>query len=239
MLSSPDSLSASSEDAKAARSLSFTHNLLFRYSRYRDDGMLFVTVTQPIPTEETEIRAALAAADYEAATTLTIRVYGPELLAFLRSRLRELHYARDAFAWLAEDLWRGMPNFRGESSVRTWAYAIARNVIRRYLDRELRVRMQAVPISQVSRASALAVALPSQSGIDDRVARIRAQLDDEEQMLLALRVDKAMDWKDVAQVMLYEGVLSSEDDIKREAARLRKRFQILKDKLRRLAAESA
>ncbi len=197
-----------------------------------------------VPTQsldESEIRAFLAARNIEAATTLTIRLYGPELLGFLRSRLGELHYARDAFAWLAEDIWRGMPNFLGQSSVRTWTYAIARNVIHRYKDRELRARLQAVPLSQVSRASALAVPLPSLSGpaAEQRVQQIRAQLDEEEQLLLALRVDKGMDWKDVAQVMLYDGTAPDDEATKREAARLRKRFQLLKEKLRKLAAETA
>lgn len=201
--------------------------------------MLPANVLPPTPPpKENEIRACLEAADYEGATTHTLRVYGPELLAFLRARLGDLHYARDAFAWLAEDIWRGLPNFRVESSVRTWTYAIARNVIRRYVDRELRARMQAVPLSQVSRASALAMPLPSLDGVDERVQRIRAGLEDEEQLLLTLRVDKAMDWSDVAQVMLYEGEALDPQTIKREAARLRKRFQLLKDKLRKLAAET-
>ena len=33
----------------------------------------------------------------------------------------DLETAREVFAWLAEDLWRGMPDFRRQSSVRTWA----------------------------------------------------------------------------------------------------------------------
>jgi len=95
-----------------------------------------------------------------------------------------------------------------------------------------------VPLSQVSRASALAAPLVSREGVDERVQRIRAQLEDEEQLLLTLRIDKGMDWKDVARVMLYEGERTEDEAVTREAARLRKRFQLLKDKLRRLAAES-
>lgn len=186
---------------------------------------------------EAEIRALLAAGDIDGATTLALRIYGPGLLGFLKSRLHDLAHAREAFAWLAEDLWKGMRGFRAESSVRTWAYAIARNVAYRYADRELRARYAAVPLSQISRASALAVSLPTSEGLDARAARLRAQLDEEEQTVLTLRVDKGMDWKDIALVMLFNGEEPDEEAITREAARLRKRFQLLKDKLRKLAAE--
>jgi RNA polymerase sigma-70 factor (ECF subfamily) len=186
---------------------------------------------------EAEIQALLATGDVDGATTLALRIYGPGLLGFLKSRLHDLAHAREAFAWLAEDLWKGMRGFRAESSVRTWAYAIARNVAYRYADRELRARYAAVPLSQISRASALAVALPTSEGLDARAARLRAQLDDDEQTVLTLRVDKGMDWKDIALVMLFTGEEPDQEAITREAARLRKRFQLLKDKLRKLAAE--
>jgi RNA polymerase sigma-70 factor (ECF subfamily) len=187
---------------------------------------------------ESSLRTLIAAGRQEDATTLAIRVYGPELLAFLHSRLRDLQYAREAFAWLAEDLWRGMGAFEGRSSVRTWAYAIARNAAYRYSDRELRARQREVPISDVSRASALAVPLPSQDEHAERISRIRAQLDEEEQTLLTMRVDKGMDWREVALVFLYaESQAIPDAAIEREAARLRKRFQLLKHKLRQLAAE--
>jgi RNA polymerase sigma-70 factor (ECF subfamily) len=189
---------------------------------------------------EQALCSLLDADRYDDATTLTIRGYGPELLAFLHSRLKDLDAAREAFSWLAEDLWRGMPGFQRRSSIRTWAYAIARNTAHRYLDRELRARFAAVPISEVSRASALAVQLPSTHGRSEQVERIRAQLDEEEQTLLTMRVDKQLPWREVALVFLYgAGDAPDEDALEREAARLRKRFQLLKQKLRTLANEPA
>jgi RNA polymerase sigma-70 factor (ECF subfamily) len=189
---------------------------------------------------ESSLRSLIAAGRQQDATTLAIRAYGPELLAFLHSRLRDLEHAREAFAWLAEDLWRGMQGFEGRSTIRTWAYAIARNAAYRYSDRELRARQREIPISKVSRASALAVPLPSNSEQVERITRIRAQLDEEEQTLLTMRVDKGMDWREVAWVFLYtDSQVIAEPALAREAARLRKRFQLLKDKLRKLASELA
>lgn len=185
---------------------------------------------------EQTLSSLLDAESFDQATTFALERYGPELLAFIHVRLKDIHAARESYAWMAEDIWRGMPRFRRQSSVRTWVYAIARNASARFAQRELAGRHRDVPISQLSRQSALAVKLPS-TDVRDRLARIRLLLDDDEQSLLTLRVDKSMDWSDIALVMLYDGTGSEPeaDVVTREAARLRKRFQLLKAKLRALA----
>ena len=57
------------------------------------------------------------------------------------------------------------------------------------------------------------------------VQKLREELTEEEQTLLILRVDRNLDWREVADILEIE-----------EPA-LRKRFERLKDKLRRLAKE--
>jgi RNA polymerase sigma-70 factor (ECF subfamily) len=192
-----------------------------------------------VASEQT-LSALLDGARFDEATTLALERYGSELLAFIHVRLRDLGAAREAYAWMAEDIWRGMPGFRRQCSMRTWVYSIARNAAARFAQRELAGRQRDVPISELSRQSALAVKLPS-TDVHDRLARIRAQLDDDEQSLLTLRVDKNMDWSEVALVMLGDGSGDEPDaeTLVREAARLRKRFQLLKAKLRSLAESEA
>ena len=69
-------------------------------------------------------------------------------------------------------------------------------------------------------------------------AAIRAMLDDNDRTLLILRVDRAMSWNDVARVMLEEGEDDSDDAVGRAAARLRKRFQSVKETIRARAVET-
>lgn len=198
------------------------------------------TRTETVQLEQ-ELSRLLDAGQTDAAATLAIRGYGPELLAFLHSRLQKLDAAREAFSWLAEDLWRGMAGFQRKSTVRTWAYAVARNAAHRYADRALRERFQAVPISQVSRTSALEVRLPSTHSTSDRLMRIRQQLDEEEQTLLTMRVDKELPWREVAMMFLYSAEPTDDVDealLSREVTRLRKRFQLLKQKLKALARDA-
>lgn len=191
--------------------------------------------------EETDraICALIAKTDHEAAIELAIEAYGPEILSFLKARLRDIEDAREALAWTFEDLWRGLPSFHGHSTFRTWAYAVARNAARRYVARELKDRGKEVPLSEVSRASALIVPLPPSTPDDDRMERLRALLDDDERTLLTLRIDREMDWNEVAVVMLYDGENPDPQDVAREAARLRKRFQLLKEKVRKLTGKGA
>jgi len=67
-------------------------------------------------------------------------------------------------------------------------------------------------------------------GRADRLLKLRESLDREEQTLLILRVDKAMAWEDVAEVLRADGDPAT-------PAALRKRFERLKEKLGRLARE--
>ena len=69
--------------------------------------------------------------------------------------------------------------------------------------------------------------------LENRV-RLREDLPREEQEILVLRVDKQLAWDDLARV-LWEGVEPpSDEELKRESVRLRKRFQTIKDRLREL-----
>jgi RNA polymerase sigma-70 factor (ECF subfamily) len=56
-------------------------------------------------------------------------------------------------------------------------------------------------------------------------------------MLLVLRVDRGLAWEDIALTFLDDPEAASEEDKKREAARLRKRFQIVKKRLGERARE--
>jgi RNA polymerase sigma-70 factor (ECF subfamily) len=66
--------------------------------------------------------------------------------------------------------------------------------------------------------------------VKDAVSAIRRSLPEEDQTLLILRVDRRMAWNDIALVVA--GPDAETDVVKRECARLRKRFQLVKDELR-------
>jgi RNA polymerase sigma-70 factor (ECF subfamily) len=61
---------------------------------------------------------------------------------------------------------------------------------------------------------------------------LRAALTPDEQTLLVLRIDKGLSWNDIARVFSDGGEATAQAEL---AVRLRKRFQLLKERLRTLA----
>lgn len=193
---------------------------------------------------ESAARERLAAGDLKAAATLLVQSYGPEIYGFLLSHLRDETAATDVFSVFTEDLWRGLPGFEGRSSLRVWAYALAKNAASRHLAAPHRRRARNVPLSQAGDLAELADAVRTETSAylrteaKSKLAELRERLSPDERALLVLRVDRGLDWIDVARILFtQEGALPG-DDMKKEAARVRKRFQALKEKVRRMAKEA-
>jgi RNA polymerase sigma-70 factor (ECF subfamily) len=182
---------------------------------------------------EHEIAGKLRAGDVDGALDLIVRSYGPELLSYLAALTRDDDRAVDAFADASEEIWRGLPRFRGECAVRTWVYRIAWHTFLRHR-RDGFVRRAATlgtsRLNQLVAEARTTTARWQRSEVKDAIARLREKLDAGEQTILVLRVDRGLSWAEVA------AVLESEDEAPTEAT-LAKRFERIKAKLRRLAQE--
>jgi RNA polymerase sigma-70 factor (ECF subfamily) len=182
---------------------------------------------------EAKVLGSLDAGDVKGAATEAIRGYGPQVLGYLTAVLKDEDDARDVFSQFAEDLWRGLPGFRRECSLRAWAFKVAWHAASRYARDPYRRRHRPILTTEASKIAASVRSTMSTyapGGRADRLLKLREALDPEEQTLLILRVDKGLSWEDVAQVLSTEGTPVA-------AAALRKRFERLKDKLARLAKE--
>lgn len=191
---------------------------------------------------ESQVRAHCDARDWDAACTAILRGYGPEVFGFLVAVHRNEAAANDAFSDLAEAIWRSLPNFAWQSSVRTWTYAIARNVSRTRKRDAARLDRRA-PRAGDSALEGVAAKVRTETlailrtETKTRLQALRDALPEADRMLLVLRIDRGLSWNDLARV-LHEGEEDAPLDdaaLTREAARLRKRFQLVKDKLREMA----
>jgi RNA polymerase sigma-70 factor (ECF subfamily) len=191
---------------------------------------------------EQAIRSLHASGDLDGATTLAVETYGPELYGFLHALARDDDLAAEAFSTFAEDLWKGLPRFRWESSLRTWAYALARNALHRVRRDPARRAGRNVPLSQTGAMSGLVQAMRTatspylRTDVKDQFEVLREQLDPEDHALLILRIDRQMSWRDIARAMPSD--TDAETDVERRAATLRKRFERAKALLRELAERS-
>jgi RNA polymerase sigma-70 factor, ECF subfamily len=176
---------------------------------------------------EAELSDLLDRGELASAATKLIRGYGSELLGYLTAILRDPDYARDVFSQLCEDVWRGLPGFRGESSVRTWCYVLAWHACIRFGQDAYRKRVRRLETSEVEHLVREITSAPLRME-RDRVARLREQLSPYDQTLLILRVDRELAWDEVACV------LATVDKPMTEEA-LRKRFERIKARLRTLA----
>jgi RNA polymerase sigma-70 factor (ECF subfamily) len=188
---------------------------------------------------EKSIASALASGEFAAAATLVIEAFGPEILGYLVGRLKTQQDADDVFAMFAEDLWRALPGLSIRTSMRAYSYTLARNASNRYLDRDVRRARRQVPLSAFPEFDELAAKVRTvtpdylRTETKDAIQRLRLSLSEEEQTLLTLRVDRGLEWLELAEVLAD----STDGDLPRGAARLRKRFEAVKKKLAQLARD--
>lgn len=185
---------------------------------------------------EATLRQRHDAGDLVGAATLAIEAYGPEILGFLAATLGPAVEVDEVFSGFAEALWRALPRFRGDSSFRTWAYAIARRTaLRAY--RRARSHLRRLPCDSSAIAAAVervrsTTAPYLRTSVKDDLGRLRAGLDDDEQALLILRVDRRLSWREIAQIFASDTAEAlADDELRRQAAALRKRFERLKTRL--------
>jgi RNA polymerase sigma-70 factor (ECF subfamily) len=188
------------------------------------------------PARDRELEARLAerlhAGDMAGAATAVLTSLGPCIRRYLRSMLRDEAAAADAFSQWSENVWRGLPSFRRECSLRTWTFRLAHNAAVNLHD--LAWRRHATRLA-TGEASRLGAEIRTRTAV--RVERqrhalsvLRAALEADERSLLTLRIDQELSWAEIAAVLSTPG--RSVDPVA-----LKKRFERLKDRLAALARE--
>ncbi len=181
---------------------------------------------------EARVTALLAEKEYRGAATEVIRGYGPRALGYLHRLLGNDADAADAFSMFAEQVWRGMPNFEGRSSVKTWAFKAAWSAAMKVRDdawRRLREQLPSSAASHLAEEVRTSTALRFES-LRQELEVLRAELTAEDQTLLALRLDQELTWEEVAEVLSIEGRVI-------DAATLRKRYERIKARLAAIVRE--
>jgi RNA polymerase sigma-70 factor (ECF subfamily) len=179
------------------------------------------------------VRALLAAGQTSEAATLALRELGPEVLGFLSGVIGDAD-ADEVYSTWSERLWRSLKGFEGRCSLRTWMYVLARREISRFRKGARRHAEGRVPLSDfkdvlpaASRRTRSTIATEKQR----QLTALRDELPIEDRTLLILRVDRKLGFDDIALAFAENPEAFAEVDRRREAARLRKRFQLVKQRL--------
>lgn len=181
---------------------------------------------------ERSIEQLCRAGEHDEATAQLLRTFGPEIAGLLAALAGDDTRAADAYSLFCERVWRALPGFRFESSVRTWAYVIARRSVHDVARAALRgprlaARSELPEVAQQARSSTEPYLRTTNKR---RLRELRALLSADDQLLMVLRLDRDMGWDAIARVM-------SDDDapdpelLRRQSVVLRKRFSRLKARL--------
>jgi eukaryotic-like serine/threonine-protein kinase len=202
-----------------------------------------VNSASPAPAvgDEAAIRRAFDAGDLASAATLGLRQVGPEVLRYLTGHLGDPDRAAEAFADFSGRVWSNLPDFAWRSSFRTWAYVLARRAAADLQRAQGRRERREQPLTD-----SLLAAVAEQIRIEtlpllrtegqNAMARLRAELPHEDKMLFILYVERGLSWRDIARVFLAADA-SDTAEVERESARLRKRYQLVRERLRKRAME--
>jgi RNA polymerase sigma-70 factor (ECF subfamily) len=179
------------------------------------------------------VRSLLAVGDTGAAATLVLRELGPEVLGFLSGVLGDAD-ADEVYSALSERLWKSLKGFEGRCSLRTWTYVLARREITRFRKGMRRHAEGRVPLSELQDELAVPKTRTRSAAVTDKqrmLTALRDELPIEDRTLLILRVDRKLRFDEIALAFADNPETFAEVDRRREAARLRKRFQLVKQRL--------
>ena len=187
-----------------------------------------------------ELRALVEAGDLGGAATRFMQQHGGNILAFLLVRLRDESAATEVLSEFTEDFWRGLPQFRWRTTLRSWAYTLARNAANRYQRSRWRrdarlVHPRETPDCLQEPRSSTAPYLRTE--LKTRMRALRLRLPEDDQTLLVLRVDKGLSWNELAVIFSGDGDAMEQADVVRWASRLRQRFATIKQRLKGLARQ--
>lgn len=172
----------------------------------------------------------------------TIRTLGPDILGFLHAVARDEGTASEAFSRFCEDVWRGLGTFEHRASLSSWCYVVARRALYRATRRDQRHRQVEVPdVAEIADRVRTETLPYLRTEAKAGLRALRDEMDEDDRVLLTLRIDRRMAWRDLAVVFLQrdreQDTEPTADEITRTAATLRKRFERVKTRLKTLAAE--
>jgi DNA-directed RNA polymerase specialized sigma24 family protein len=188
------------------------------------------------------VRARLDTGDERGAVGLVVERLGPSIHAYLRTLLLE-DEAAEAYPDFQENLLKSLSSFRWECPLRAWGHRLAFHAAARIWRRPGRRLEEPLPSSPSRLGPASRRSEQGMSGRHAGLALLRASLSVEDQTLLTLRIDRELEWEEIAAVFAERAGgdpgrtargagAGGIGPYTREAAALRKRYERLTRRLR-------
>jgi DNA-directed RNA polymerase specialized sigma24 family protein len=152
------------------------------------------------------------------AAALAMTAYGAEIFGFLIGVLDGTSEAKTVYADVAQRVATEIEGFESRVKLRIWLYALSRRELR---DRRLRRRPADLVDESESETAEVSHARSSPRRTR-ALSKLRRSMTQEERELLILRVDRRLDWRELAQTALGEGTSIGElaEEIHRTKSRI-------------------
>lgn len=178
---------------------------------------------------EEAVRTLLQRGQLSEALEQVLATFGPELRGYLRGSLSDIAEGDDVYQSVTIAIWERLTEFRFESSLRTWCYAIAHNQLRKRFARFSRRHGERLDTGQQDRLPARSLSsLIEHQQRADAAAAATALLSAGEREILILRAERGLSFGEIAKVL----ELSSE-------ANARQRFHRAKEHLKELLTSTS
>lgn len=177
-------------------------------------------------TAQDVIENALASGAYADAFAAILLIHEPEVRGYFIKLLGDRDRADDVFGEFRATLLESLPRYRSECGVRTWTYIIMRTALNNYLrtpenDLARRERMSNLPEPEAREHDRTRPYL--KTAIKRRTRELWKLLDEEDQTILVLVVDRTMTYEQVARVLLGPD---------HDAEAVRKKVDVIKQRIR-------
>ena len=153
--------------------------------------------------EENEVAALCSDRRYEAAYALLVRVQTPSLFRLAVRMGLDSDDAQDVLQDAFINIWRALPQFRGEAKFSTWTYRIVANEALAALRQQQKRRLWTVRASDAPEAAATSVSDDVYFQADDALAllhRAQAQLPEKQRLVFQLRYFDELPYSEIATI---------------------------------------
>jgi RNA polymerase sigma-70 factor (ECF subfamily) len=153
--------------------------------------------------EENEVAALCSDRRYEAAYALLVRSQTPPLLRLAVRMGLDSDDAQDVLQDAFINIWRALPQFRGDAKFSTWTYRIVANEALAALRKQQKRRLWTVRASDAPEAVATSASDDVYFQADDALAllhRAQAQLPEKQRLVFQLRYFEELPYSEIATI---------------------------------------
>jgi RNA polymerase sigma-70 factor, ECF subfamily len=165
------------------------------------------------PAFEAKIQSLHQQKNFSAAFEMFLSGYGTDIWWFLLGKVRDQQEAQEVYQHTLTNIWKGFPNFEWRSTLRTWAYLIARHTLSRhqsglpYNEEELNSQHDKQASSIISMTSQI----QNQRNLDMLIDAMSKLLNDDERKVIYLYYS-GMSFQEIAEELSLknnkDGILS-------------------------------